>query len=157
MITCASFWLSIIPALITASAIVGVGWWVNTAIRKKNKKDNILVNHLQGLQKEIYQFIKEAVDADRLEVCTTKLRGLSNEIQHLTDLYEQLCINESKKKQAKQNLEDAFFDLKRNLTTTGNIARGEDREHARQKGNQLREVVLKVMFDACESTEQFCL
>lgn len=150
------FLLSLVPAFITSAAILFVGLWVNTTVRKKTQKDSILVSHLQERQRDIHQFIKKAVDAEEFDKCTANLRRLSNETQHLIDLHEQMCTDKNEKKQIIRDLEGTLFELKKILTATGNAVGEEDRERARQTGNQLRKKVLRVMFDVCESTEQLC-
>ena len=142
------------PALITSTAIALVGWWVNTTVRKKSQKGSIVISHLQERQKEIHRLIQGAVDADEFSACTAKLRGLSNEIGHLSDLHDQVRKNNSKGKKIMDNLEGVFFDLKENLTTTGILVCEEERERARQTGNRLRREVLKVMFGICGAAEK---
>ena len=89
---------------LTPLAIIGIGWWVNTTIRKKNQSDSIVVDHLQQLQKEIHRLTVEAIDASDVKTCTSKLRILSNEIPHLYELYA-LLVGENEKN--RQRLTDA--------------------------------------------------
>ena len=149
-----SFLLHFAPALTTSIAIVLVGWWVNTTVRKKSQKGSIVISHLQERQKEIHQLVEEAVNAKEFTTCLKKLRGLSNEISHLSDLHEQLCKKDDKEREIMDELENVFINLKKNLTSGGVPVCEEERERARQIGNQLRLGSLKVMFGVCESAEK---
>ena len=86
--------------------------------------------------------------------CTQTLRELSNEINHLSDLYGQLYQTNGKETKIMGDLEGIFFDLKRNLTATGVLVCEEERERARRTGNQLRLGVLKVIFGVCGAVEK---
>ena len=143
-------WESVIKVLLTPIAIIIVGYWVNTTIRKKNQRESVIVDYLQGIQKEIHRNLLEAIDEQNIKICTLKLRRLSNEILHLLEVYGQLVkVPEEEKNKRLNEMLPLFYDIKRNLT--GIEVTEERRERARYCGNQLRGKTLNMVFHICES------
>lgn len=140
--------LASISPLLTPVAIVGVGIWVNTTIRKRNHKTAFIANYLQDLRRQIHNLISDAVDAETLNSCTVTLRALSNEITHLIDLSRQLAKESANHHQ--DILQGLIFEMKRYLTDPGSEAHEEHREYARQAGNKLRSEVLQVVMNICD-------
>lgn len=137
--------LPVIQTLITPITIIGVGYWVNITIRKKTQRSSIVVDYLQALQAKIHRLIDDAVNAEDLEQCTENLRSLSNEVNHLIELYEFLNDNKRNNVQKYQRLKAVLFDVKKYLTASGHKAEGEDLERARQSSNELRRIVLDIL------------
>ncbi len=151
-----SYWVtnveSIASIILTPLAILGIGWWVNTTIRKKNQSDSIVVDHLQQLQKEIHRLTVEAIDAPDVNTCTSKLRVLSNEIHHLTELHALLVGNNVKIRQKFfTDLNNILIELKILLTDDIKLTKGNrvNRVLARQYSNQLREKTLENILYIC--------
>ena len=139
------------PPIITAVAIVIVGVWVNTTIRRKSQRDTVLVSYLVEQQKKINELIESSLSAKEINTCTSYLRGLSNEIHHLAELSNFLSPHKTKSELKIQRLKIMAFEFKQHLTESGGIATADTLERARQSGNQLRQFVLETHFSLCES------
>ena len=142
------FLITTIIGLLTPLAIIGVGIWVNTAIRKKGRRDSVLVDHLRELQKEISQLIRKSIDTEDFSDCTACLRRLANDIQHLTDLRQDLMENSSSNQQVLDETLNLYIQLKKHLTNSGTVT--EDNEYARLCGNNLRMKILKLIVSTCD-------
>ena len=115
----------------------------------------VLVSYLQDLQRRIHGFVEEAIDAPELDVCTSNLRSLSNEIHHLGELIMEMTAGVSDREERRNRLISVMFELKQTLTSTGAVAEDEARERARQVGNRLRKHVLETLFVICESKKDW--
>ena len=142
-------WLAILQIVATPLAILGLGFWVNTTIRRKSQKNSIIVSYLQGLQSKIHNLIDESISTDNSHKCTKVLRSLSNEIEHLIDLYEHFNKS-SEGVQPIHRLKEKLFGMKNHLTGSGDNAIEEDIERARQSSNELKQEVLDLMLRMCE-------
>ncbi len=142
-----SWLLALIPSAMTSLAILGVGYWVNTTIRKKNHRDALVYGYLQELIRQIQKLTTDAVDARTLECCTLSLRRLSNEVQHLIDLHDQFAAQSTNPRKV---LDVFVFELKWFLTESGTPAEDERRECAQQAVNKLRNEVLQVVLTICD-------
>jgi len=140
--------IMLLPAIITSLSIIGVGYWVNETIRRKNQRDAVLVNYLQELQRHMHKLIHSAIETDDFNECTASLRSLSNEIRHFSDLQ---TYSEEKSEHNEDDLMCLYFLFKKYLTDTGSSPEEEAREQARTIGNNLKEGMLKAIFAICES------
>lgn len=135
--------------MIPALAILGVGIWVNTTIRKRNHRDVLIFGYLQEVTRQIHKFVTESVDADRLDDCTVALRRLFNEVHHLIDVHDQYA---SSSPSPRELLTASLLGLKWHLTQSGDPLNEEDREQARQVGHRLRNEVLRIVVRMCEKS-----
>ena len=143
--------LTLAPPLITAITIVGVGYWVNTTIRRKTQRDTVLVNYLLEQQRKINELIDSALSARELEACTLDLRSLSNEIHHVYELSNFFALCQTQSEERINRLNSLVVEFKHHLTASGEVAEEEPRERARQTGNRLRKLVLETHFALCKS------
>ncbi len=143
------WWTVLFPPAITAAAILGVGYWVNTTIRRRNHRDVLVFSYLQEVTRQIHKLTTEAVDAHSLEDCTLALRRLSNEVQHLLDLHSQFTVNSTSPQKL---LDTLVLELKWYLTESGTPVEEENREVARQAGYRLRNEVLQIVLCICDTS-----
>ncbi len=144
-------WASIlIPPLISAAALVGVGYWIHTTIRRKSQRDLILVNYLQDIQRKIHEHVDSAVEASSLEKCTNHIRSLSNEVHHFDQLpFRHIALQSSLGTDDK--LLPLVFQFKEKLTGSGVEIDEAVREQSRQIGRDIKVKLLENIFEICET------
>lgn len=144
-------WCEIILPLSTPLAIVGVGIWVNITIRKKNRKEVLVFNYVQEIQKEIHKFINEAIQTTDPNNCNFNLRRLSNEIFYLAETYEQFVGNKTinAKEEIVNRFMPSYLQLKNHLTD--GVLSEENQQKASLSGNHIRRTTFKVISSICDS------
>ncbi len=145
---CIPLFQTLAPPAITAFAIVCVGYWVNTTIRRKSQRDAVLINYLQEIQRNIHQYICSAVETDNEHKRVASLRSLSNEIYHFFDLP---IDNVKKSHQRKIQMNGLYFKFKSSLTDIIDSPNEQSKEQARTIGNSLKQNLLVAIFEICES------
>ena len=109
---------------------------------------SVFVDHLRELQKEISQLIRNSIDTKEFLDCIASLRRLANDIQHLTDLRQDLMENPASNQQVSDETLNLYIQLKKHLTNSGTVT--EDNENARICGNKLRLKILKLTVSTCD-------
>ena len=85
------WWPLMLPPLMTSLTFVGVAWWVNTEIRKKQDASSLIGASLEEIQRVVRRTIADVFEAETEAKCTALLRVLTNEVTHLQTLYESLA------------------------------------------------------------------
>ena len=103
-----------LPPLMTSLTFVGVAWWVNTEIRKKQEASSLIGASLEEIQRVVRRTIADLFEAETEEKCTELLKVLNNEVTHLQTLYESLARqrNQGGRKGVAETGEEAVTDVK---------------------------------------------
>ena len=134
-------WFALPSSLTIPATTIGVGWWINTALRHRAELDRVALEYLSGVNKRINALVAESlreVDGERL---LPALRQLGDEVFWLLGILEK--IRPDLHRRLRVGVWDGYLGLKKCLT--------DDRDGVRASvaARDLRFAVLVVHLRLC--------
>ena len=134
-------WLALPSSLTIPATTIGVGWWINTALRHRAELDRVAIDYLSGVNRRINELIAESLRELEPERLLPALRQLGDEVYWLLGILEK--VRPDLHQRLRVGVWESFLGLKRHLT--------DDRDGVRAStaGRDLRFAVLNVHLRLC--------
>lgn len=134
-------WLALPSSLTIPATTIGVGWWINTALRRRAELDRVAVDYLSGVNRRINELIAESLRELESVRLLPALRQLGDEVYWLLGILEK--VRPDLHQRLRVGVWDGYLGLKMYLT--------DDRDGVRAStaGRDLRFAVLVVHLRLC--------